>query len=140
MPPTVYTDRAIKATTDLIDFYKDKIAELEMFKEDLKAGKVEGGDRCVFDKYSVNRRSSEDKRVTYWGNRPDLSYDYYGNEDFSLRYDDKYSWEPIGVCDVSVLDFAVIINKIMGENDDPDVVYGETDSENSNGETDSEDS
>ena len=39
MPSSVYTNRAIKATDDLIAFYKDKISELEKFKEDLEIGK-----------------------------------------------------------------------------------------------------
>jgi len=127
MPPTVYTDRAIKATSDLIDFYKIKIAELELFKEDLEAGKIEVSHRD-FSKYSLYQRPDNDPSVKFWRKQIDRHFDHSRLQDFSIRCDDKYS-EPLGICDASVLDFADIIESIMGEDDDSTVLYGETESD-----------
>ena len=127
MPPTVYAKRAIEASNDLIAFYKSKIDELELFKEDLEAGNVEASEGD-FSKYSVNRLPVDKKHTEYWRKHPNRHFDQTKHENFSIRCDNHHN-EPFGICDVAVLNFADIIEKIGWEDSDPSVIYGETESD-----------
>lgn len=113
--PTIFTPVAIDATNNLIAFYKDKIKELEDFKSDLEARKVEVG-QTDFKKYQIKSKAKADRHM-YWRKNQDVTFDERTNDCFSLLRD-RQRPEYIGVASVEIREFANVLDSyINGEED-----------------------